>query len=122
MGRPSASSGWYSRCVPIFSALRRRGAAELAEGENAPERFYLNVAVARALYAHALVAAPRPLVSTSLKGRPPLWRALLLRRHGGVEGSSRGGAIKLCQRYRPRSLRWDAANALAVIPARYSAS
>ena len=31
----------------------------LAEGENAPERFFINVALARVLYAHALVAAPR---------------------------------------------------------------
>lgn len=32
---------------------------ELADAENAPERFFLNVALARVLYAHALVAAPR---------------------------------------------------------------
>jgi hypothetical protein len=32
---------------------------ELAENENAPERFFMNVALARVLYAHALVAAPR---------------------------------------------------------------
>jgi len=31
----------------------------LAEEENAPERFFINVALARVLYAHALVAAPR---------------------------------------------------------------
>jgi hypothetical protein len=31
----------------------------LAEHENAPERFFVNVALARVLYAHALVAAPR---------------------------------------------------------------
>jgi hypothetical protein len=30
-----------------------------AEQENAPERFFINVALARVLYAHALVAAPR---------------------------------------------------------------
>ena len=30
-----------------------------AEGENTPERFFINVALARVLYAHALVAAPR---------------------------------------------------------------
>src|SRR5262245_51176441 len=33
--------------------------ASLAESENAPERFFMNVALARVLYAHALVAAPR---------------------------------------------------------------
>ena len=32
---------------------------ELAESENAPERFFMNVALARVLYAHALNAAPR---------------------------------------------------------------
>ncbi len=31
---------------------------ELAEEENAPERFFMNVALVRVLYAHALVAAP----------------------------------------------------------------
>ena len=31
----------------------------LAEVETAPERFFMNVALARVLYAHALVAAPR---------------------------------------------------------------
>ena len=30
-----------------------------ADAENAPERFFMNVALARVLYAHALVAAPR---------------------------------------------------------------
>jgi hypothetical protein len=32
---------------------------ELAETENEPERFFMNVALARVLYAHALVGAPR---------------------------------------------------------------
>jgi hypothetical protein len=32
---------------------------ELAETERAPERFFMNVALARVLYAHALVGAPR---------------------------------------------------------------
>lgn len=31
----------------------------LAEAENAPERFFMNVALGRVLFAHALVAAPR---------------------------------------------------------------
>jgi hypothetical protein len=33
--------------------------SRLAEAESAPERFFMNVALARVLYAHALVAAPR---------------------------------------------------------------
>ena len=32
---------------------------ELAEAESAPERFFMNVALVRVLYAHALVGAPR---------------------------------------------------------------
>jgi hypothetical protein len=32
---------------------------ELAEAESAPERFFMNVALGRVLYAHALVSAPR---------------------------------------------------------------
>ena len=32
---------------------------DLAEAESAPERFFMNVALLRVLYAHALVAAPR---------------------------------------------------------------
>ena len=32
---------------------------DLAEAESAPERFFMNVALARVLYAHALVEAPR---------------------------------------------------------------
>jgi len=32
---------------------------QIAETENAPERFFMNVALVRVLYAHALVAAPR---------------------------------------------------------------
>ena len=32
---------------------------DLAEAESAPERFFMNVALARVLYAHALVGAPR---------------------------------------------------------------
>jgi hypothetical protein len=32
---------------------------ELAEAEGAPERFFMNVALTRVLYAHALAAAPR---------------------------------------------------------------
>jgi hypothetical protein len=35
------------------------GHRDLADAESAPERFFMNVALARVLYAHALVAAPR---------------------------------------------------------------
>jgi hypothetical protein len=52
---------------------------ELAETENAPERFFMNVALARVLYAHALVAAPRlalgRLAPLGLVGDPRLGMA-----------------------------------------------
>ena len=32
---------------------------DLADAESAPERFFMNVALVRVLYAHALVGAPR---------------------------------------------------------------
>ena len=44
----------------------------LAEAEGAPERFFMNVALARVLYAHALAAAPR----LALGGFAPLGRLL----------------------------------------------
>ncbi len=52
---------------------------ELAEAERAPERFFMNVALARVLYAHALVAAPRlalgRLAPLGLLGDPRLGAA-----------------------------------------------
>ena len=52
---------------------------ELAESENAAERFFMNVALARVLYAHALVAAPRlalgPLAPLGRIGDPRLGMA-----------------------------------------------
>jgi hypothetical protein len=44
----------------------------LAEAENAPERFFMNVALARVLYAHALVSSPR----LALGRLAPLGRAV----------------------------------------------
>lgn len=45
---------------------------ELADAEGAPERFFMNVALLRVLYAHALAAAPR----LALGGFAPLGRVL----------------------------------------------
>jgi hypothetical protein len=45
---------------------------DLAEAENAPERFFMNVALARVLYAHVLVGAP----SLALGRLGPLGRVL----------------------------------------------
>jgi hypothetical protein len=49
---------WYRahNASIVGGYLEHRG---LAEAENAPERFFMNVALARVLYAHALVGAPR---------------------------------------------------------------
>src|SRR4029450_1431724 len=64
---------------------------ELAEAESPPERFFMNVALARVLYAHALVGAPRLAV-----GRfAPLGRLL-----GDPRLGMAGGLLSL-RRLRP---------------------
>ena len=57
IAEPTAFNWYRAHNASIVSAyLEHR---ELAEGESEPERFFMNVALARCLYAHALVAAPR---------------------------------------------------------------
>ena len=61
--RPAAvGQDWYrAHNASIVSAyLDHR---ELAESETHPERFFLNLILVRVLFAHALVAAPRPALS-----------------------------------------------------------
>ncbi|MET0800220.1 MAG: hypothetical protein ABWZ53_03510 [Actinomycetota bacterium] len=54
---PTPSCWYRAHNASIVSGyLEHEG---LAEEENAPERFFINVALVRVLYAHALVAAPR---------------------------------------------------------------
>jgi len=55
--RPTGRN-WYRahNASIVGSYLEHRG---LAEAESAPERFFMNVALVRVLYAHTLVAAPR---------------------------------------------------------------
>ena len=54
---PTARNWYRAHNATIVSAyLECRG---LAEAESPPERFFMNVALGRCLYAHALVAAPR---------------------------------------------------------------
>ncbi len=49
---------WYrAHNASIVAAYREH--QDLAEAEGAPERFFMNVALLRVLYAHALAAAPR---------------------------------------------------------------
>jgi hypothetical protein len=57
IARPTARTWYRAHNASIAGAyLEHRG---LAEAESTPERFFMNVALARVLYAHALVAAPR---------------------------------------------------------------
>ena len=55
--RPTGRN-WYRahNATIVAGYLQHR---KLAEAEGAPERFFMNVALARVLYAHALAAAPR---------------------------------------------------------------
>ena len=56
IGRPKARSWYRAHNASIVGAyLEHR---RLAEVESAPERFFMNVALVRVLYVHALVAAP----------------------------------------------------------------
>jgi hypothetical protein len=55
--RPTGRKWYRAHNASIVGAyLEHR---ELAEAESAPERFFMNVALVRVLYAHALVGAPR---------------------------------------------------------------
>src|SRR6185503_16777333 len=55
--RPTGRNWYRAHNASIVGAyMQHRG---LAEGESAPERFFMNVALGRVLYAHALVAASR---------------------------------------------------------------
>ena len=54
---PTAGTWYRAHNATVVSAyLENR---DLADGESKPERFFLNVALLRVLYVHALVAAPR---------------------------------------------------------------
>jgi hypothetical protein len=55
--RPTARTWYRAHNSSVVAAyLDHR---DLAEAENTPERFFMNVVLCRVLYAHALVAAPR---------------------------------------------------------------
>jgi hypothetical protein len=57
IANPTARNWYRAHNASIVAAyLEYRG---LAEAETAPERFFLNVALVRVLYTHALVGAPR---------------------------------------------------------------
>ncbi len=57
VAKPTGRNWYRAHNASIVAAyLEHR---ELAEAESAPERFFMNVALLRVLYAHALVGAPR---------------------------------------------------------------
>ena len=67
---PTARTWYRAHNASVVAAyLENR---DLAEAENAAERFFMNVILCRVLYAHALVAAPR----LSLASLRPLAPAL----------------------------------------------
>jgi hypothetical protein len=57
IAKPTGRNWYRAHNASIVSGYLEHRA--LAEAESAPERFFMNVALARVLYAHALVAAPR---------------------------------------------------------------
>jgi hypothetical protein len=57
IARPTARNWYRAHNASIVSAYLAH--MELAEAETAAERFFMNVALARVLYAHALLGAPR---------------------------------------------------------------
>jgi hypothetical protein len=86
IARPTARSWYRAHNASIVSAyLEHR---ELAEAESPPERFFMNVALGRCLYAHVLVGAPR----LALGRLAPLARVLGDPRLGMAGPSSRSAA------------------------------
>src|SRR3954451_122304 len=76
--RPTGRNWYRAHNASIVAGyLEQR---KLAEAEGAPERFFMNVALARVLYAHALAAAPR----LALGRLAPLGRLLGDPRRGTV--------------------------------------
>jgi hypothetical protein len=57
IARPTARNWYCAHNASIVSAYLEH--ERLAEAENAPERFFMNVALGRVLYTHAVVAVPR---------------------------------------------------------------
>jgi hypothetical protein len=57
IARPSARTWYRAHNASVVAAYL--AARDLAWAESRPERFFINVALLRVLYAHALVAAPR---------------------------------------------------------------
>jgi hypothetical protein len=70
IARPTGRNWYRAHNASIVGAYLEHRA--LAEEESAPERFFMNVALGRVLYAHALNAAPR----LALGGFAPLGRPL----------------------------------------------
>ena len=78
IGRPTARSWYRAHNASIVGGYLEH--EQLAEAESAPERFFMNVALVRVLYAHALVAAPH----LALGSLAPLGRVVADPRFGTV--------------------------------------
>jgi hypothetical protein len=78
IARPSPPCWYRAHNASIVAGYLEN--EDLAEQENAPERFFMNVALVRVLYAHALVGAPR----LALGRLAPLARVLGDPRLGGA--------------------------------------
>src|SRR5262245_33199484 len=76
--RPTGRNWYRAHNASIVGCYLEHGG--LAEAESAPERFFMNVALGRVLYAHALVSAPR----LALGRLAPLGRLVGDPRLGGV--------------------------------------
>jgi hypothetical protein len=70
MARPSARRWYRAHNHSIVSAYLEH--QDLAEHEGRVERFFINLALVRVLYAHALVAAPRLALGPFAPVAPPL--------------------------------------------------
>ena len=57
IARPTGRNWYRAHNASIVGGYLRYG--DLADAESAPERFFMNVALVRVLYAHALIGAPR---------------------------------------------------------------
>jgi hypothetical protein len=57
VANPTGSNWYRAHNASVVAAYLEH--QTLAEGESAPERFFMNVALVRVLFAHTLVAAPR---------------------------------------------------------------
>jgi hypothetical protein len=83
---------------------------DLAEAENAAERFFMNVVLSRVLYAHALVAAPRIALGWLDRLAPPPGAP-------GLLDCARDGVLTYAWRFEDRDV-WEAKRSVTIQLAR----